>query len=182
MISAQHAESSGACYISVGANIRPEENIVRALEQLNCQCPIRKISVFYQTSPIERPEQPDYLNGVVQIQYCGPLHTLKHSLLHGIEESLGRIRTSDKYAARPIDLDILLYNALVSKEPDMIIPDPDIYTRPFLAAALFDLNPDLVLPDTQTSLRDIISSLSGVALRRKDSFTQRLKERFLHEY
>ena len=97
--------------------------------------------------------------------------------MRSIEAELGRIRTQDKYAARTIDLDIALYGDEVINEPELVIPDPDIQKRRFIAIPLLELNPSLVLPDTgeQISSLDIIKS--GKDLEGLHAFTENLRER-----
>lgn len=169
------------CYIAVGGNIRPEDTIPRALAMLHEACPIEGISTFYRTAPIGRPEQPAYLNGVICIKYTGAPRILKYAVLRPIEEALGRKRTTDLYAARPIDLDVLVCGMLVINEPDLVIPDPDIRNRTFLAASLCDLYPELVLPDTNSLVKDILTEEQLRALVPDMPFTRALRERFLNE-
>lgn len=172
------ATYTGICYISVGANLNPEKNIIRALAKLQETHPLTGISRFYRTKPIDRPEQPDYLNGVVSIQYSGVLRDLKYNVLHKIESLLGRERSADAYAARPIDLDILLCGDLIVREPGLVVPDPDIRRRPFLIAALLDLNPEIELPDKHGSLKGLGRTPELKQLQVMRSFTAALKERF----
>ncbi|HOH29423.1 MAG TPA: 2-amino-4-hydroxy-6-hydroxymethyldihydropteridine diphosphokinase [Candidatus Hydrogenedentes bacterium] len=167
------------CYISVGGNIHPEETIPRALEMLHAAHIIRGISTFYRTPPINRPEQPHYLNGAVMLPFEGQLRELKYAVLRPIEEALGRKRTVDKFAARAIDLDVVLCGQLVIEEPGLVIPDPDIRKRPFLAAALLELNRALVLPDDNTSLLGLVNDEQRRALVPDIPFTTLLRERFL---
>ncbi|UCD29308.1 MAG: 2-amino-4-hydroxy-6-hydroxymethyldihydropteridine diphosphokinase, partial [Planctomycetota bacterium] len=118
-------------FIAVGSNIDPEINILQALKRIKEPVKITGISTFYQTPPIERPVQQPFLNGVWRIETLMSARTLKFNCLRTIENELGRVRTEDKYAARTIDLDIIIYGDMVIDEPDLQIPDPDIYTRSF---------------------------------------------------
>lgn len=168
-----------ACYISVAGNLSPEDNIPRALVLLERKCPLHGISTFYRTEAINRPEQPQYLNGVVSLEYSGDPKVLKYQVLRKIEDALGRVRTDDSYAARPIDLDVLIFGSLVINEPDLVLPDPDILTRPFLAAALSDLCPGLTLPGRTIRIQEILTTEQRRSLIPDMPFTEALRERFL---
>lgn len=113
------------------------------------------------------------------MEYSGDPRSLKFHVLRPIEDALGRVRTNDSYAARPIDLDVLLFGSLVMNEPGLVIPDPDILSRPFLAAALVELHPDLVLPGTKVNVEKTITMEQRVALVPDMPFTEVLRERFL---
>ncbi len=169
---------SGICHIAVGANIQPETNIPNALDLLNRHTPITAVSTFFRTKAINRPEQDDYLNGAVSIHYAGPLRDLKHLVLRRVEELLGRKRTNDPYAPRTIDLDIALCGDIVLKTPELVLPDPDIRQRAFLAAALLELEPELIMPDSRVLLRQEISPELLSTLIPADAFSKALKERF----
>lgn len=163
-------------YISVGSNINPEENILLALEKLKRYVRVRNTSTFYRTMPIGRPEQPFFLNGIWLIETDKTAKELKFGVLRKIEEGLDRIRTHDKYAPRTIDLDIAIYGNEVINEADLVIPDPDIRKRAFIAIPLLELNPSLILPDTG----EPISSLD-IVREHKDIesihiFTEKLRE------
>ncbi len=163
----------------MGGNIHPEKSISCALAMLHADYRITAVSTFYRTPPINRPEQPEYLNGAVSIRFSGHPRFLKYAVLRPIEENLGRKRIEDAYAARPIDLDILLCNRLVIEEPGLTLPDPDIRKRTFLVAALLELNPALVLPDTNTPLTELITEEQRKALVPDRPFTRSLRERFM---
>ncbi|MCB9160248.1 MAG: 2-amino-4-hydroxy-6-hydroxymethyldihydropteridine diphosphokinase [Caldilineaceae bacterium] len=51
-------------------------------------------------------------------------------MLRTIERQLGRVRSADKFAPRPIDMDISLYDELIYDHDGMVIPDPDIARFP----------------------------------------------------
>ena len=140
-------------FIGVGANIAPELNVNAALERLDAAVGVDGVSPFYRSAAIGRPEQPDYLNGVVRVHTALSARSLKFNVLRGIEAALGRRRESDPYAARPIDLDVLLYGEEVIDEAGLVIPDPDLCTRPFLAAGVLAFEPGLRLPGSGAALR-----------------------------
>ena len=166
-------------YIAVGSNIDPETNIPRALELLAQHARITGVSTFYVTAALGRPEQPDYRNGVARVETDVSARALKYDVLRGIEHALGRVRTHDKYAAREIDLDVLLYGALVTREADLKIPDPELGARIFLAAPLFELAPALILPDTGVALAEFAILNQPYELNPADALTAALKERLL---
>ncbi|HPO15699.1 MAG TPA: 2-amino-4-hydroxy-6-hydroxymethyldihydropteridine diphosphokinase [Candidatus Hydrogenedentes bacterium] len=166
-------------YISVASNLEPERNILEALRRLAERCRIEAISEFYVTKALDRPDQPDYLNGVIRVAGEWTPRALKFEVLRPIETALGRVRTADKYAARTIDLDLVLFGTQVIREPDLVVPDPEVRTRVFLAAALLDIAPDLVMPDTGEALADVADSERAGTLLKAEAFTALLKERFL---
>jgi dihydroneopterin aldolase/2-amino-4-hydroxy-6-hydroxymethyldihydropteridine diphosphokinase len=151
-------------YIGVGSNIAPEYNLPKALKHLKKQVKVVAVSTVYRTAPIGRTDQPFYLNTVWQIRTDRSPRQIKSDVLRRIEVELGRVRTQDRYRARTIDLDLLLYGELVIREADLVIPDPDIRQRPFLAIPLLELNPELILPDTQERLQYVVSAFKRVIL------------------
>ncbi|GMW02855.1 MAG: hypothetical protein AMXMBFR84_39910 [Candidatus Hydrogenedentota bacterium] len=173
MVSAKCATS--LAYVSVGSNIRPEDHIVAALERLHRETAITSISTFYRTAPLGRPEQPEFLNGLVAVRTDLPPRQLKYDVLRNIEDRLGRLRSDDKDAARTIDLDIVLYDNWIVEEPDLRIPDPDLWIRPFLAVPLLEVAPDTVLPTTGEPLRALVSAMDVGGLREEKEFTACLR-------
>jgi len=143
-------------YISLGSNISPEENILKAIRLLSKQIKILDVSTVYRTEPIGTlPKQHDFYNCVIKVETDKEPHVLKFKILRSIEDEMGRRREENKNASRTIDLDILLYGRQRISTKDMTIPDPDIMTRPFLALALNELDPTLLLPKTKQSIKEV---------------------------
>ena len=163
-------------FIGVGSDIAPEENVPAALVRLKRFVKIKAVSTFYRTPPLGRPQDPPFYNGVVLGETGLSPRELKYSVLRPIEEALGRVRTHDRYGARPVDLDILLYGREVVREPDLCIPDPDLKARAFLARAVLELAPDLILPDTGELLAEVAPQSEPEPL---EEFTERLKRTLL---
>ncbi len=158
------ADAAVDAFVAVGSNIRPQENIRRALTLLNAHVSIVAVSTFYRTPAVDRPEDPDFANGVLRIRTARPPRAVKFEVLRPIEDQLGRVRSADKYAPRTIDLDLILYGALVLDAPDLHLPDATIRAYPFVAIPLLELAPDLILPDTGTPLsgEPIVKAAGGM--------------------
>ena len=169
------AEKRLDAFIAVGSNIDPERHILEALRRLARRLSVTGVSTFYRTAPLDRPDQPPFLNGVWRIDAPVPARAIKFDYLRPIETELGRVRTADKFAARTIDLDLILYGDAVINEPGLKIPDPDLRTRPFIGIPALALAPDLVLPDTGERLASILPSVSA-NLQPAPDFTARLRK------
>ncbi len=168
-------------FISAGSNIDPEDNVRKSVRLLGEQTRILAISTVYVTEPIGgMPGQPLYYNCVLEVETGTPPLDLKRSVLRPIEEKLGRTRSNDRSAPRTIDLDLILYDDITMAEKEITLPDPDILTRQFLAAALYELAPDLVLPGSKTRIADIAAGMLQRSLRSLESYTTMLRRETGH--
>jgi dihydroneopterin aldolase/2-amino-4-hydroxy-6-hydroxymethyldihydropteridine diphosphokinase len=168
-------------YVGMGSNIDPEQNVRQALLLLREQVRIIGISTIYRTLPTERPDQPMYLNAVVAIETTLLPRDLKFLVLRQIEAKLGRVRTDDRFASRPIDLDLIVYDNLAVQERDLVLPDPEIAMRPFLALPLAELAPDLVLPGSSLAVRDAAAALTDREMTPAEDLTTSLRKEMLDE-
>jgi len=167
--------SVARAFIGVGSNINPEENTRRALRLLAERLRVMRVSTVYRTEALGRPDDPGFYNCVVEIETEIPPEDLKRRVLRRIEADLGRSRTSDKYAPRTIDLDVLLYADVVVSAGELVLPDPDITKRPFLAIPLRELAPDLTLPGTGQRVADIAAALAGRQMQPLPEYTALLR-------
>ena len=97
-----------------------------------------KTSSIIQTLPVGGPRnQGKFLNAVLKISTrLSPLRLLKQ--LKNIEKTLGRVR-SVRFAARCIDLDILLYGEESFKSKKLVIPHPRMFKRDFVTGPLLEV-------------------------------------------
>jgi 2-amino-4-hydroxy-6-hydroxymethyldihydropteridine diphosphokinase len=132
-------------YISAGSNIKPRGNIARALRLLSEKLAVTGVSAVYRTKPELGREQPDYYNCVIAVRTALAPGELQYGLLRDIEKQLGRRRSKDKFASRPIDLDLIAYGSLKSRlggqagKSGLVLPSPEIKSREYLAAGLAEL-------------------------------------------
>jgi len=125
--------------IGLGSNLNPHQNMSEALNLLEKQVAIRNVSPIYQ-SPAVGSDGPDYLNSAVLIETDSSLDLLRKKILKPIENQLQRVRSSDKYMDRTIDLDVLLFNQTVI--------DPEIWTQAHVAVPASDVLPEFKNPNT----------------------------------
>lgn len=114
---------------------------------------ITQKSAVYVTQPWEKLNQPNYLNQAIELETDkSPLQLLK--ILQKIEKSLGRTNKGN-YAARTIDIDILLYDAIIFNSKNLIIPHPRMHLRNFTLQPLLTLNKTYTHPILHASIEEL---------------------------
>ena len=125
-----------ACLL-LGSNIEPEVNLPRAVELLRHQVNLLRCSSVWQSVSVECC-YPDYLNLALLVTTPLSAGDLKQQVLRPLEARMGRVRTEDKNAARPIDLDEILF--------DGELLDPALSEHAHIAVTISELIPDYRLP------------------------------------
>lgn len=146
-------------WIAFGGNLGDREaTFGRALERL-AECPgidIRRGSAVYETPPLGPEGQENYWNAVLEIgTTLGPRELL--SRCQGVEEELGRVR-AERWGARTVDLDLLLFGEEIREDPDLTIPHPRLHERAFVLRPLAEL-----VPACEVRGRPVRAWLSGVS-------------------
>jgi len=169
-------------FVAIGSNVEPEENVRRAIRLLADGVRVVAVSTVYRTKPLGRPEQDDFYNCVLEIETDAPPIRLKLQILREIETQLGRTRGEDEFAPRTIDLDLILYDDLVTDMADLTLPDPEIASRPFLAMPLSELAPDLVIPGSAIRVSDVARWLPQSSIVPLTAYTEQLRRDIAHEH
>ncbi|HQL43917.1 MAG TPA: 2-amino-4-hydroxy-6-hydroxymethyldihydropteridine diphosphokinase [Spirochaetota bacterium] len=145
-------------YILLGSNIGDRlTNIHQALSLLSTveDTTIVKQSSIIETQPLEFTEQPDFLNCVVEVVTGLDAVNVLHHLLD-IENALGRVRTVAK-GPRTIDCDLLLFGNVVCTTKHLILPHPQIYSRPFVWQLLSEINMNIIDPVSHKLLNEVVA-------------------------
>jgi 2-amino-4-hydroxy-6-hydroxymethyldihydropteridine diphosphokinase len=149
-------------FIGLGSNLGDREANIRQALQFLEQLPETTIvrgSSLYDTEPVGVSDQPNFLNGVVQIEtHLAPRQLLWNLML--IERRLGRVRTR-QWGPRVIDLDLLLYGEEVVDEEDLQVPHPLMTQRSFVMVPLVEIEPLLVHPVTNQTMLSILQRLGA---------------------
>lgn len=139
-------------WIGLGSNLDDPflqlQRAVRALAALP-QSRLAGVSPAYRNPALALPgsseTQPDYLNAVAALDTgLSPLALL--DALQGIEQEQGRVR-EQRWGARTLDLDLLLYGDTTLAHERLQLPHPRLRERLFVLRPLADLAPELRLPD-----------------------------------
>ena len=134
-------------YIALGSNLNnPKKQVQDAITHIAniSRTIITAQSSLYKTKPLGPQNQPDYVNQVIAVTTQLSPHELLKALLE-IELQMGRIRL-ERWGARIIDCDIILFGNQVIQTPDLIIPHPEMKNRNFVLYPLAEIAPDLMLP------------------------------------
>ena len=153
-------------YLSLGSNLGDREgHLRRARERLSASgLRLLRESSLYETEPRDFPDQPWFLNQVIEADTSlFPRQLL--SALQRIERELGRRRGVSK-GPRTIDLDILLFGEAVVTAPELEIPHPRLAERRFVLEPLAELAPDLRHPLTRRTVREMLAQVAGQAVNR----------------
>ncbi len=137
-----------SAYIGLGSNLSsPVEQIASAEREIAALEQVEEIafSGLYSSPPMGPRNQPDYVNAVMAVHTTLEAIALLHQL-QAIENQHGRVRL-ERWGARTLDLDLLLYADQQINEPDLIVPHVGIAERAFVLYPLLDVaGPDFVVP------------------------------------
>ena len=139
-----------AC-IGLGGNLGDVATTLRAaLEALGALPGTRllRASRLYRTPAWGKTEQPDFINAAALLETRLPARELLDGLL-AIEREFGRTRAvdgNDRWGARTLDLDLLLYGDAEIDEPGLHVPHPHLHERAFALLPLVEVAPDATIP------------------------------------
>jgi 2-amino-4-hydroxy-6-hydroxymethyldihydropteridine diphosphokinase len=144
-------------YISAGTNLGDRKaNLESALISLAEGCSVCRVSSFFETEPVGYLDQPWFLNIAIEVETgLTPLQLL--NLCKSIEESCGRTRSFPN-APRTLDLDILLFDALIITEEGLSIPHPRMAERKFVLVPLAQIAPDVMHPVLKKSIQSLLEA------------------------
>lgn len=143
-------------YLLLGSNIGDRK---KNLEQagLRIQKKIGKIislSSIYETAAWGNTNQNNFYNQSVCVETGYGAEEVLQKILD-IEKEMGRERR-DKWEARIIDIDILIYNMQIVETENLKIPHPYLHERKFSLIPLGEINPDLFHPKLQKTVSQLL--------------------------
>jgi len=156
-------QSSGI-YIALGSNLPYKDfsprqlldSTIKTIESF--EVGIVAISSFWSSPAWPDPDQPAYLNAVVQVKADYSPHDLL-GILHRIESLYGRIR-GERWASRSLDIDLIDYKGrIVRDDPTLEIPHPRATRRAFVLLPLEEICPQWTDPETGLQIGELINNL-----------------------
>ncbi|GAB5036220.1 dihydropteroate synthase [Nannochloropsis oceanica] len=178
-------------YVALGSNLGDRAlNLQRAVEALNEPTlgHVQATSGLFESKAQYVTEQPDFLNAVCRIQTLLPPLALL-SRLQEIEKMLGRVKGTQRFGPRTLDLDILYYHEdddpskpitfekhgekKGSEEGSLFVPHVRLHEREFVLRPLAELAPSLRHPSQeQITVKEMLRALvMGILNATPDSFS-----------
>lgn len=132
-------------YIGLGSNLGDRVAYLRAaIKQLQQFMEIDRISQLYVAAPLGYVRDDAFINAALHgVTAMRPMELLKS--LQDVEIALGR-RPGVQYGPRPIDLDVLFYDAIQMETLQLTIPHPRLAERAFVLKPLAEIAPNLMHP------------------------------------
>jgi 2-amino-4-hydroxy-6-hydroxymethyldihydropteridine diphosphokinase len=158
-------------WLALGSNIRPEENLPRAVAEIAKRAALIAVSSVWQSPPADGSDQPDYWNAAVLIRTASPPAEIYSDLIAPIEMALGRVRSRDSFAPRTMDIDLAMYDDLSGEFSGKKLPHPDVLQRAYVALPLAELSPGKIHPETGEPLQVIADRLKDATIHRRDEIS-----------
>jgi 2-amino-4-hydroxy-6-hydroxymethyldihydropteridine diphosphokinase len=136
-------------YLGLGSNVDAERNLRLALDEIRRAYGEVGVSPVYESAPIGF-DGPDFMNLVVALETDDSPERIAERM-ESIHRLAGRRREQGRFVARPLDIDILLYDDLMQETPPRL-PRHDVLDYAFVLRPLVDLAPALVHPATGRTL------------------------------
>jgi 2-amino-4-hydroxy-6-hydroxymethyldihydropteridine diphosphokinase len=172
--------------ISLGSNLGDRHQLLEAaIAELDSSPNIRVSakSGWHETIPIGGPAgQGDFLNGAAELETSlSPRDLL--AVLEKIEKKFGRQRVI-RWAERPLDLDLLLFDQEIISSPELILPHPRMTFRRFVLEPAAEIAADWRLPHSNWTIEKLLANINrrplrvtilGTASDRRDALEKKIK-------
>ena len=141
-------ETLAEALLALGGNLGDvRARFERAIAMLCADGAVRLVarSSDYRTPPWGVTDQPAFINAAVVVATLLDPHALLVRV-QSVERALGRDRREERrWGPRPIDIDILAYDDVVLREPDLTLPHPHLFERAFVLLPLAEIAADRVI-------------------------------------
>lgn len=113
------------------------------------------ISSAYETEPWGFESELFRNQALIAETKLSPVEVLSAAL--EIENEMGRIRKTDRYESRPMDIDLLFYDDLCLETPELTLPHPRIAVRRFVLEPLAEIAPEKKHPVTGLTVNEMLN-------------------------
>jgi len=148
-------------YIGMGSNMgNKRENIKSAIARIDqsTYTNVIRVSKIYDTKPMGYTEQDDFVNSAIQVRtLLTPVELIRFLL--EVEAELKRERII-KWGPRTIDLDVLLYEDIITSFEEIVIPHPRMHERMFVLRPLKEIAPYVMHPILNKRITELEEQLS----------------------
>ena len=139
-------------YLGIGSNVAPEENLRLAVSELRRLFGDLKLSNVYRNDAVGFAGDA-FLNLVARAETeLSPIEI--HELLERIHSLAGRKRDGGRYVPRTLDIDLLMYDALVVDDAPIRLPRTDVLEYSFVLLPMTELDAELRHPLSGRTMAD----------------------------
>ena len=127
-------------FVALGSNVGDRAGHLAAAREALGRLPATRLvaaSAVEETAPLGGMAQPPYLNQMVLLD-TGLEPRALLAALQAIERARGRVRAA-RWGPRTLDLDIVAYGDRQVRDPDLVIPHPELPRREFWQRELSEL-------------------------------------------
>ena len=148
-------------YIGLGSNLGDRvANLREAGHRLGALVKIENASQLYVAAPLGYVRDDAFVNAVIRgTTTLKPLELLE--MMQAIEAAMGR-RSGVQYGPRPIDLDLLFYEAVQMETRKLTVPHPRIAQRAFVLKPLAEIAPELMHPVLYYTIAQLLQDAEDV--------------------
>lgn len=154
-------------YLSMGSNQGNRKgHLERAISDIHQHlATVVSVSSFYETSSWGY-QGATFYNVVLKV------HTHKtpkylHKQLQKIEKQFGRIKISNTYEDRVLDIDMLSFDTLISDAAELTLPHPRMHLRDFVLVPLQEIAPQWMHPVLQKSCKECLEMVTEKTIQKK---------------
>lgn len=146
---AELMKDTTTAYIGLGSNLsKPRIQVSNAAKEIAniSSTDVIALSSLYLSKPMGPQDQDDYINAVIALETSLSAFELLDAL-QAIENAAGRVRKDNRWGARILDCDILLYGNELIQNERLTVPHYGMKLREFVLLPLAEIAPTLHLPD-----------------------------------
>ena len=159
------ADARPAVVLALGSNLGDRLASLQAGVDVLCAGPGLfdvELSPVYETAPVGGPAQPDYLNAVLVATTTLPARAVLDRAQEA-ESALGRVR-GERWGPRSLDVDVIVYGAEISDDPELTLPHPRAHERAFVLAPWHDVDPGAAIPG-HGRVADLLAAVGSEGIR-----------------
>jgi 2-amino-4-hydroxy-6-hydroxymethyldihydropteridine diphosphokinase len=173
MASGNAVTKSGGIFVALGANLpsadygSPRATLEAALSLLAREdLSILQRSSWWQSGPQPASDQPDFINGVIEVDTALPPAELL-AVLHRVESVCGRVR-QQRWEARVLDLDLIDYRGerQAGEGGNPVLPHPRLSERLFVLLPLQEIASHWRHPVSGVALTELIYAAHPIRINK----------------
>ncbi|MDZ4750228.1 MAG: 2-amino-4-hydroxy-6-hydroxymethyldihydropteridine diphosphokinase [Flavobacteriales bacterium] len=123
------------------------------------------LSSVYESAGWQMGEVPKFLNQVVRMETALGIDALLAEI-NELEDFYGKLKNTESYVSREMDVDILFYGALVVDTEKLQVPHHRMEQRRFVMAPLNELAPDFEHPISKKKVSQLFAECTDDSIVR----------------